>query len=177
MKVIETFSLYTGAVVWIHSILWTGVTAFAILHFTVKLSRISKHGDDNKKMRRQVGLLIILFSLIEFLLGAGYHIIWFNQEAGLDTFTIPDFTPAFIFTLFLDTLLPATLYFYGHTVHIKTETEKELIEQKGDETPKFEIQAPLAPGDQLLVEVPGFGEKSLIIKNVKLKVGDPEEKD
>lgn len=166
-KVIEAFSLYEGAIVWIHSILWTGVTAFAVLHFTVKLSKVSKHGDDNKKMRKQLSRLIILFSFIEFLLGVGYHILWFNRQNGVEIFTMPDITPAFIFTAFLDMLLPATLYFYGHTVHIKTKTEYEMLHPPTPEpTEELVPTPPLQEGDRIVVEVEGFGDKELTVKSL-----------
>lgn len=163
-KVIETFSLYEGITVWVHSILFTGVTAFAILHFTVKLSKVPKNSQDNKKIKRQLGGLIMLFSFVEFLLSVGYHILWMNIQQGQTMMAWPGWSFAFVFTLFLDTLLPVTLYFYGHTVHIKTQAEIDILR------PAEPTQAPESPfevGSKLVVSMEGFDDKTLTVKEIQ----------
>jgi hypothetical protein len=80
------------------------------------------------------------------------------------------------YLLFLDMILPATLYFYGHTIHIKSQTELDVInppkiEPEIDYSKVDSIQMPkvIQDGDKVILSIEGFPDRE-----VRIKVPEPE---
>jgi cation transport ATPase len=135
-KVIEAFSLYDGWTRDLHSFSITFLIALAILTFTVKIHNVPKPLYNTFNwLKFQLTLLVLFFAAVEFMLQVAYHVLWHNRKTGTIDFTFPEITPEMTLMLLIDAMLPLALFFYAHTVHIKTRKEAELLKPLEVPTP------------------------------------------
>jgi len=165
-RVIEEFSLYEGLVQTIHSFGITFTLAIAVLIFTVKISKLEK----KDRLRTTLTYLIFFFAFLEFLLSVFYHIIWYNVETSTTKFIFPPLNDVRMWiTVIIDTALPISLFFYGHTVHIKSESEKRLYESR---TQSKKDEDSINIGDSIYIET--LHGKGATLKILKKTLEDNE---
>lgn len=142
-QVVAEFSLYDGWEMHITSFLTTFIFGLAILSFTVKLANVPK---EEKEMKTTIRRLIVFFALLELLFQVSYHVIWHNRTHNTTNFEFPPLTLEFGIMMLIDTALPLSLYFYAHTVHIKTKSELRRAEESiGDQ----EVDDLISIGDKI----------------------------